>query len=998
MSVHVIDTIKPKNNGTFPVVEAADVAVSDSQRLPAALASKANATDLAETNAAVALKASQTDLTALSETVSGKASQTDLTALSETVATKAAATDLAETNATVATKADSTALEATNSVVATKANASDVATADANLQAQIDNIVGGSTEDAEVINARVGADGTSYTTLKARLDAENNFISNSISQFGAKEASYNDKIKTSVSGGTIELEYDHALNAYHVEGSSSSFWFSNRMEFSNNEFPDYIHKGGINYISYESTDSNIYLEIYIKRGSGSYEKYQAVNANTDKALYLPADLTGLIARLAVNANSAVDGYANVAFTSEPTNECLNRMALTSSETALPSCNLNDITGNNIYLLSSSETYTNSPLEIGMLTTYELANAWRIQILQALDGNNIYKRTRSGVSSQWTNWILIEAAYENSLGSATDKTLSQNYITLNASGFARSAAEYTHVVDGTTTIALSDINKPGYYIISDTWTVTDAPYGVIPTGVKVEKYSTGNSTSFLKQTIENVASNVGVYAYYRYSNVSGVYQDWKPCGREGFAYAEPQALADGTDLNDLTTNSSWLMASGRTYGNAPFYDSSGESVGVLMQSIVSGWRFQIWFSFSSADVYKRFGRADLGWRGWTKINGTGGGSEIIYNVTQNINRDNFTNTYNITTTPTITTDDNGWLQAVDSNTESETGKTDMSAAILSMLNDTGYCHLAPGIFYVSGFDMPAGATLEGCGKKTIIRLLSSVSSGYAVRIGQNNTVKNICFSGGYSKPSDCTTEGADLGSRHGVYCVANADGQESAATPTITNIVTDCFFENFDGSAFYNHNTGYGLDSVVIMSSCRIVDSKVGINIDYFGEYSKYSDIIISGCNHACINNGGNNVFTACTFHGVVGFLIDNTADDKRNNAHGSAIGCIFNHLNNMNNPSELGMGDAIVVKGAANGFIFSECQLWYGAVKIINSKGVAVQNSLFGGNSPHITVSGSFPAFFMNNVFMASPTLTLNAGTKFNNCYLAATGAPIINQ
>lgn len=101
-------------------------------------------------------KANQSDLTALQATVDTKASNADLTALSETVSTKAAASDLATTNATVATKA----------------NASDVATADANLQAQIDNIVSGSTADSEVINARVGANGKSYTTLKERLDSE----------------------------------------------------------------------------------------------------------------------------------------------------------------------------------------------------------------------------------------------------------------------------------------------------------------------------------------------------------------------------------------------------------------------------------------------------------------------------------------------------------------------------------------------------------------------------------------------------------------------------------------------------------------------------------------------------------------------------------------------------------------------------------------------------------------------------------------------------------
>ena len=53
MPVNVIATIKPKNGGSFPVAEAADIAVSQDLRLSAALELKADAAD-------VALKADKT--------------------------------------------------------------------------------------------------------------------------------------------------------------------------------------------------------------------------------------------------------------------------------------------------------------------------------------------------------------------------------------------------------------------------------------------------------------------------------------------------------------------------------------------------------------------------------------------------------------------------------------------------------------------------------------------------------------------------------------------------------------------------------------------------------------------------------------------------------------------------------------------------------------------------------------------------------------------------
>ena len=108
--IPVIDKLKPKNNGSFPVVDAADVAVSGDTRLPAALDAKAT----------------QTDLAALAATVAGKASTTAVT-------------------------------EAVN-----------------NLQGQIDQIEISASAEAvvapEVAAARVSSDGVEYDTLKERID------------------------------------------------------------------------------------------------------------------------------------------------------------------------------------------------------------------------------------------------------------------------------------------------------------------------------------------------------------------------------------------------------------------------------------------------------------------------------------------------------------------------------------------------------------------------------------------------------------------------------------------------------------------------------------------------------------------------------------------------------------------------------------------------------------------------------------------------------------
>ena len=124
MPVNIIDTLKPKNGGSFPIVEAIDVFVEG------------------YTNLADAVSHFATDAM----------------------------------------------IQAINAVLSGKANTSDVNTSVANLQGQIDQIVISASAESvvapEVAAARVGADGTSYSTLKERLDADSTKATAEISGIG----------------------------------------------------------------------------------------------------------------------------------------------------------------------------------------------------------------------------------------------------------------------------------------------------------------------------------------------------------------------------------------------------------------------------------------------------------------------------------------------------------------------------------------------------------------------------------------------------------------------------------------------------------------------------------------------------------------------------------------------------------------------------------------------------------------------------------------------
>ena len=410
-------------------------------------------------------------------------------------------------------------------------------------------------------------------------------------------------------------------------------------------------------------------------------------------------------------------------------------------------------------------------------------------------------------------------------------------------------------------------------------------------------------------------------------------------------------------------------------------------GTIVTFGYSDFRIQYAFSWNSSPVEVK-SRSE-GWSEWSEwLDVDSGGSTVT--IEQEVSRDTYNNEYSISVSPQITTDANGWLQPVDTDTESETGKTDMTSAIMAMLTDTGYCHLAPGIYYVSGnIDMPADSMIEGCGKQTIIRLLQSTTSGYIVRMHTRSTLKNVCLSGGYNPGS---ISDGNIGGRKGVSYIGNRDGQSTGVTPATCTLcmIDGCFFENLD-SGIYGYNAGGGLQEGLTVSDCYFTRCKAGINLDYWVEYCKFTNCVVFQCYFACINNGGNNVFTACTFHGVVGFLIDNSSGNKANIAHGSVIGCTFNHIDNMNNPSELGQGYGIKVLNAPNGFVFANCQLWYGRVHIENSSGVQITGCEFGGlggsEYPAIETSGSGILFIDNCLFQTTPVLSLYGSHKISNCW-----------
>ena len=307
-------------------------------------------------------------------------------------------------------------------------------------------------------------------------------------------------------------------------------------------------------------------------------------------------------------------------------------------------------------------------------------------------------------------------------------------------------------------------------------------------------------------------------------------------------------------------------------------------------------------------------------------------------------------------------------------ESTNDGRDMKEPIEKMLKEYGACVLGSGDFYVSGVDMPDGSTLIGLGDASKVILLSEVKSGYAVKLGSKCTVKGLSICGNKERIPRPT----EVGERHGILFAGTAS---TTSDPQPHNsIVESCFITSFEGGGITCVDTGYATSSSITASDCHITNCGAGINIPFFSEYHEFTNMLCVYNLYGCVNNGGNNTFVNCGFDSnKVGFLIDNSAGQSRNNSHGSVVGCSFNHTDSNN-------GIGIKVLGAQYGYIFTGCQMWYSEILVENSTNIVFSNFNFGG-SQKINVSGGKLVMFSDCVFFGNPTVNVTENAKFINCF-----------
>ena len=401
----------------------------------------------------------------------------------------------------------------------------------------------------------------------------------------------------------------------------------------------------------------------------------------------------------------------------------------------------------------------------------------------------------------------------------------------------------------------------------------------------------------------------------------------------------------TDLNDLKGNQVRLLNDSHTYTNKP----NGMGIGFVVVFYTGLWHLQLAWNFSGNKMWKRRGNgAGTAWENWQEIGGPSG------------------NTYNYLA-PTGDT-------------------TDRTADILAMLNSTGICRLGAGDYYVTDLVMPDYSSIIGSGFATKVRL--TTNGNFAIAPKSHCTVKDLRIMGGVD---GSVTPSATVGTRHGILW--QGDYTQSHTAP-FRCILDNLMIINFTGGGITCYDTGYGTSNCIEATNIYILNCSAGLNISYWSEFHKFTNVRCSECYYGCINNGGNNLFVNCDFSSnrEIAMLMDNSQGQSPNNTHGSAIGCVFNHTAH-DGTSNAGIG--IEILNCHSGFIFTGCQIFFSQIHLVDSDGIVISDTNFGYRNCDVNISGGGTVLFSNcmNEGAIPITVTNNQNVHFVNCYNKATGA-----
>ena len=309
-------------------------------------------------------------------------------------------------------------------------------------------------------------------------------------------------------------------------------------------------------------------------------------------------------------------------------------------------------------------------------------------------------------------------------------------------------------------------------------------------------------------------------------------------------------------------------------------------------------------------------------------------------------------------------------------EASGDKRDRTAEITEILEKYGFCELGPGLFTVSGVNVPEYGMLRGSGNSTVLYLNDEVREGYTVRLSTSASISDCRLTGGETAPEVSET----AGTRHGVLWEGTYNVDKSfPSRGTVHNLT----IQNYQGGGITCRNTGYPVQGGLNVTDCYIMYCDAGVNIPYWSEFNRFTNVHSHKCYYGLINNGGNNNFVNCCFSSnALGILMDNKDNQSPNNTHGSMIGCMVDH-------SGGNKGTGVRILNTHAGYIFTGCHFFFSKIEVIDSEGIIFSDQ-DAGKEEKILVSGGGLVIFSKCMYKTMPEITVinNDNVHFDSCYL----------
>lgn len=129
-----------------------------------------------------------------------------------------------------------------------------------------------------------------------------------------------------------------------------------------------------------------------------------------------------------------------------------------------------------------------------------------------------------------------------------------------------------------------------------------------------------------------------------------------------------------------------------------------------------------------------------------------------------------------------------------------------------------------------------------------------------------------------------------------------------------------------------------------IANCRFYHNHTGAYLDFRCEYTQMVNCLFGGNHIGSVNCGGNNCYSSSQWNAnTIGFIVDGGTygTTGSNPAHASCSACVFNHNTQI----------AIQVDKAIHGWAFTGCQIFYGKIKLNQTKNIIFSSCLIGGDT-----------------------------------------------